>query len=65
MFEECADLSLSEPASTLDIVAQQGFQNVERGGVAADLGDQPEQLAQPLGGLAAVDVPERELDQSG
>ncbi|QVL48726.1 MAG: hypothetical protein KFB96_24765 [Thiocapsa sp.] len=48
LFEEATDLCLIESPGTLDIVAQEGFQDVERGGVAADLGDQFEQLADPL-----------------
>ena len=65
MFEEATDLGLIESPGALDIVAQQGFQDVQGGGVAADLGDQFQELMKTLRGPVAVDVPERELDQSG
>jgi len=64
LFEEATDLGLVESLGTLNMIAQQGFENIQRGGVAADLGDQFKQLAEALDGLVAVDVAQRELHQS-
>ena len=63
--QQCAHVALVHPPRTLDIIAQQGFQNLDRRGAVLDLLDQFQQVAQALDGLLIEDSAQRELYQAG
>lgn len=65
LFKQGARLLLIKAPRALDKVAQQGFENGQRGLITADLGDQLEPFQEALAGLVVIDVAQRELDQSG